>query len=124
LFYFIYFIFSILFLFFFSISFFTWSGTDECTHLSGGTTPSDALFHRKKRVSYIFLCSGTIDAAYHTAERIQHDAETVGTVGGYVAHKVADKASTVYESVADSAKIATNTELGIDSFLSSPTGTL
>lgn len=67
---------------------------------------------------------GTIDAAYQTAERLQHDAETIGVVGGYVAHKVADKASTVYESVADSTrKTQTESPLqpGIDQFFSSPT---
>lgn len=68
---------------------------------------------------------GTIDAAYHTAERLQHDAEAVGTVGGYVAHQVADKASSVYGKVANSTLHTTETKATshptVDDFFSSPT---
>ncbi len=56
------------------------------------------------RVLKFFSIIGTIDAAYHTADKLQHDAETVTTVGGYLAHKVADKASSVYEKTVQSAE--------------------
>lgn len=70
---------------------------------------------------------GTIDAAIHKAEKLQHDAETVTLVGEYVAHKAAEKATSVIENVTETARSALTTDqsqshqASVDQFFSSPT---
>jgi hypothetical protein len=72
---------------------------------------------------------GTIDAAYQTADRIQHDAEAVTTVGEYVAHKVVDSASSVFDKTVHTAetfvparvKAESKSEDALGKWLSSPT---
>lgn len=108
-----------------------WSATKALTetvqHAVAGMTGTISYHIQQAKLNHgsKHIILGTIDAAYQTAEKIQHDAGAVSTVGGYVAHKVAEKANSVIENVVDATKSATAPAppepKPIEMFLSSPT---